>query len=106
VKNPVEFRRILREEERLHELELARTNFRLLDEMERIAEEDLIEFLKTHNVRLPRHHRERILQSILNETKGNYEQTINALKQFVNKAMDAPPEHDRRRRTDAPDYNY
>ena len=89
VNNPMNFRRALLERENLYDLDLSRTVFRLLDELERVGMKDLFEFLQTHNIRLPRARKDRILQDILTQTDGHYEQTINALKQLVNRALDS-----------------
>ena len=69
-------------------MELRYTVLHILDEMERLAKKDLKEFLDTHRVELPRHRRERILEKILEETKGHYEMTLEALKLLVEQAWD------------------
>jgi hypothetical protein len=92
VDNPAKFRKAMLEGARLYDIELSRTVFRLLDELEQVGMRDLFEFLQTHNIRLPRAHKDRILQEILEQTNGHYEQTISALKRLVNRALDAPEE--------------
>jgi len=68
------------EEEQIEEAELKQTVFWLLDEMENVAKKDLLRFLRTHNLDLPRDRRDAALQKILNKTGGRYEQTIEDLK--------------------------
>jgi hypothetical protein len=60
--------------------------------MERVGLKDLFEFLQTHNIRLPRSRRDRILEDILERTDGHYEQTVGELRQWVNRALDHPEE--------------
>jgi hypothetical protein len=90
-KDPLAFRRIIREEERIHELDLASTNFRLLDELERLTEEDVID-----NVQLPPRLRERVVQEILGQTEGHYELTIRALRALIERTTDAPEDEEPR----------
>lgn len=90
VSNPAKFHRDL--EKHLYDLELSRTIFRLLDELERLGKKDLFEFLQTHNIRLPRAHKDRILQEILEQTGGHYDQTVSALRHLVNRALDITEE--------------
>ena len=80
------------EQAKLYDLELSRAIFRLLDEMERIGLKDLFDFLQTHNIRLPRAHKDRILQNILEQTSGHYEQTVSALRRLVEHALDMSEE--------------
>lgn len=92
VNNPPRFRRAMLEQAKLYDLELSRAIFRLLDEMERIGLKDLFDFLQTHNIRLPRTHKDRILQNILEQTSGHYEQTVSALRRLVEHALDMSEE--------------
>ena len=92
IDNPASFRDILLSKVGLYELEFGNTIFRLLDEMERLALKDLFDFLQTHNIRLPRSHKDRILQAILEKTGGHYEQTISELRQLVERAIDTANE--------------
>jgi hypothetical protein len=92
VNNPARFRKAVLEQERVYDIELSETVFRLLDEMERIGLKDLFDFLQTHNIRLPRDHKDRMLQDILEKTKGNYELTIDELKKLVERAWDITDE--------------
>jgi hypothetical protein len=92
VNNPARFRRAVLEQEGLYGLELSGTIFRLLDEMERIGLKDLFDFLQTHNIRLPKSRKDSILQDILEQTNGHYEQTVSALRRLVERALDEPEE--------------
>jgi hypothetical protein len=60
----------------------------LLDEMERLARRDLVQFLKTHNIRLPLERREQALKRILKATKGHYEQTVAELRDLLDMARE------------------
>ncbi len=88
VENPPKFRRAMLEQERLEDLELHETVFRLLDEMEKIARKDLLDFLRTHNIRLPIKRRDQALERILEKTGGHYQQTIEQLKNLVDQVWD------------------
>jgi len=105
VDNPAKFQKAIKDEG-LEDLDLSKTIFRLLDEMERIGKKDLSEFLKTHNIYLPPTQKDRILQKILEQTQGHYEQTINSLKQFVNRAMDIYEEEVSSQNHGEPEYDY
>lgn len=94
VNNPPKFRKAALEDVRLNDLRLHGTVFRLLDEMERIAYKDLDDFLLTHNIALPHNRKERILQDILERTKGHYEMTISELKQVVYRDWNKPEAED------------
>ena len=91
VQNPAKFHKAMLKMV-LQDIVLSRTVFRLLDELEQVGMRDLFEFLQTHNIRLPRRRKDRILQEILEDTGGHYEQTISALRRLVNRALDAPDE--------------
>ena len=67
-------------EERVEDLELDATMFQLLDEMDRLVKRDLLDFLQTHNIRLPIDRRDRVLDKILEKTDGQYEMTLEELK--------------------------
>lgn len=90
VKNPAKFHKAVQDDVRLDDLELSETVYRLLDEMERVGKKDLEDFLKTHNIRLPRQRKDRMLQDILEQTEGHYESTIRALKKLVQRAWEEP----------------
>ncbi|MFQ5632585.1 MAG: hypothetical protein ACE5I1_27775, partial [bacterium] len=107
VKNPAKFRKAMLEKQRLDDLELTRhTIFKLLDEMERIGMNDLADFLKSHNIRLPRERKDRILQDILERTNGHYELTISALKKLVERAWDEAEEQPAAEGDEEDEYDY
>ena len=106
VEQPAKFRRFLLESEQIATLDLAHTNFRLLDELERIAKSDLFDFLKAHKVELPSRQRDRILDDILDQTQGNYEQTIRSLRRYVDRALDQIEERAKQQGAAAPEYDY
>ncbi|MCP4699940.1 MAG: hypothetical protein GY862_24280 [Gammaproteobacteria bacterium] len=81
VKNPPRFAEYV-ENEAIEELELRRTVFWLLDEMEKVAKRDLLLFLRTHNIDIPRDRKDKVLQKILNRTGGRYEQTVEELRKL------------------------
>ncbi|WP_089728645.1 hypothetical protein [Candidatus Thiosymbion oneisti] len=56
---------------------------RLLDEMENLAEEDLLDFLHLHDIPLPASRRDQVIKSILTKTKGHYELTIAELESWL-----------------------
>ncbi len=62
--------------------------FEVLNELERLAKKDLTNFLSAHNIVLPRDHRDRILDDILEQTEGHYELTLEALRDLVHRAWD------------------
>ncbi len=92
VDNPAKFNEAILNKAGLDNLPLSRTVFRLLDEMERLCKKDLLDFLQTHNIRLPSDHKDLILQNIMEQTNGHYERTISALKQMVKRAIDLSEE--------------
>ncbi len=81
VNNPPLFAEYV-EDEAIEELELKKTVFWLLDQMEEVAKRDLLLFLRTHNIDIPRDRKDKVLQKILNRTGGRYEQTIEELKKL------------------------
>jgi hypothetical protein len=62
------------------EVPFNQTVLQVLDEMEQVSRKDLLDFLHTHNVLLPLSHRDRVLDDILVRTQGNYDMTLEALK--------------------------
>ncbi len=88
VENPERFYKILVDKKRIADLPLRDTMFHLLDEMEGLAKKDLLDFLKAQNIHLPRKHKDRVLEEILEETGGRYEMTLEALKDIVNRGWD------------------
>ena len=89
VKNPPKFREVALVQAKLNGLKLEKTVFTLLDEMEKLCMEDLETFLKMHKIPLASDRRERLLQEVLNQTGGNYRQTVDALQQMVRRAANA-----------------
>lgn len=88
VPNPAKFCQEMTQAFNLFNLDLQHTSYKLLDELERLNIEHLSEFLKTHNIKLPRNRRENILKEILASTGGNYELSLGELKQLVRYAWD------------------
>lgn len=88
VPNPAKFCQEMTQAFNLFNLDLQHTSYKLLDELERLNIEHLSEFLKTHNIKLPRNRRENILKEILANTGGNYELSLGELKQLVRYAWD------------------
>ncbi len=88
VRRPARFYAFVRDRERLDDLDLSLTVFRTLDELERVGRRDLLDFLKTHNIRLPPQRRDRMLQEILDRTKGHYDITVSALRKLVSRQWD------------------
>ncbi len=72
----------------VNQLELEDTGFHLLDEMEKLARSDLIQFFNHHRIRLPSMKKEKILDEIMEKSKGRYEMTLEALKDIVDRAFD------------------
>lgn len=106
VNNPPKFRKAALEQEHVYDVGLSKTVFRLLDEMERIGLKDLFDFLQTHNIRLPRDRKDRMLQDILERTNGNYELTINELKKLVERAWDLPEEETSKSKEETEEFDY
>jgi len=91
VKNPPDFHGYI-EEKQFDGLDLKYTDFWLLNAMEKVAQKDLLRFLRTHNIRLPVERRDRVLKKILKKTGGQYEQTIEALKKLRREAWQVTEE--------------
>jgi hypothetical protein len=60
--------------------------FQILDEMERLVMKDLLDFIDSHNIYLPKDRRDQVLKKILDKTQGHYEMTLDALKDLVESA--------------------
>jgi hypothetical protein len=88
VGNPDNFKRAVEEKDRVGDLDLEKTVFNLLDEMGDVVKKDLLDFLKTHNIDLPDARRDRVLEEILAKTNGNYEATLEELKDIAARAWD------------------
>ena len=83
VNKPEKFDKVMREDAHIDDLDLSNTVFRLLAELNTLKTADLIEFFKTHNIRLPRKQRNSILKNILSYSKGHYDPTISQLKKII-----------------------
>ena len=97
--NPARVQQILSQS--FEDLHLGRMAFHVLDEMERVALNDLVHFLNIHGVSLPRGRSESILQEILAQTGGRYEMTLEALKDLLDRPWDVAAA-DRARRPGKP----
>ncbi len=86
VKNPVRFRKLLVEKEGLPDLEMRDTVFQLLDELDKIIKQDLLRFIKTHNIRLPEDRKNSILDEIIINTGGIYERVLEELNELEARA--------------------
>jgi len=86
VKNPARFRKLLVEKEGLPDLEMRDTVFQLLDELDKIIKQDLLRFIKTHNIRLPEDRKNSILDEIIMTTGGIYERVLEELKELEARA--------------------
>jgi hypothetical protein len=86
VGKPLTFHKVLTERARILEIPFNRTVLQVLDEMEQVSRKDLLDFLHTHNVLLPLSHRDRVLDDILARTKGDYDVTLEALKDIAARA--------------------
>ncbi len=106
VKNPPKFQNAMLNTVRLYDLYLDHTVFRLLNEMERVARKDLLDFLHTHNIRLPEKRRDRTIDRILEKTNGQYEHTVEELKHLVDMAWDFTEEDLQERELDEEDFDY
>ncbi|MCP4110227.1 MAG: hypothetical protein GY749_32680 [Desulfobacteraceae bacterium] len=105
VKNPSKFQSIILEKEQIEYLDLNKTVFRLLDEMEKIARRDLLDFIRTHNIRLPIKRRDQVLESILEKTGGIYEKTVKELENLVEQAWDFSEEDEQAEESEE-EYDY
>jgi hypothetical protein len=88
VNNPPKFRDILINKERIKQVPLNNSVYKLLDEMESIAKEDLMDFIRTHNIWLPFDRKDEILEGIMKRTKGHYEMTLEELKDLAARAWE------------------
>ena len=87
VQSPSRFYRLM-EREHVEDVDFRETVFRLLDEMEKIDRRDLLDFLRTHNIRLVITHRDETIEHILEKTGGDYEKTVEELENLVHQAWD------------------
>ncbi|VFM98667.1 MAG: hypothetical protein BECKG1743D_GA0114223_102872 [Candidatus Kentron sp. G] len=89
VKDPPRFRAWIERE--LERLELRNSVVKPLDEMERLAEGDLRDFMDLHNIPIPAERRNRIIKAILAKTKGHYELTIAQLEDWLARGLAQGP---------------
>ncbi|MGH7492676.1 MAG: toll/interleukin-1 receptor domain-containing protein [bacterium] len=106
VGNPANFYKAMMEKARLGDLDLKHTVFQPLDEMERLVKKDLLDFLRTHNIDLPLSRKDRVLDKILEQSKGDYEMTLDALKDIADRAWDMTDEKQGHQGTEEYDYDY
>ncbi|MDM8517039.1 hypothetical protein QUF76_12630 [Desulfobacterales bacterium HSG16] len=107
VKNPPKFKDIILKKERVEDLYFDKTVFKLLDEMEKLAKRDLLDFLQTHKMKFQTKRRDKLLDRILKKTGGHYEKTVEELKNLVQLAFDELGEdegHDYEKSEDDNDY--
>jgi len=90
VRDPGRFIRMLNKH--LGSPELSDVVFHPLEHFKRLTRKDLTDFLRSHNVVLPRHLKDKVLDRILEQTGGQYELTLRALYDVVNRAWDLESE--------------
>ena len=106
VAKPPAFQKLVLDREGMMSRDHRSLSFHLLDRMERLAREHLIDFFRTHNVRLPIRHRERIIDEVFAETDGRYEATIEALKARLDRAWASDEEETGETEADEYDEDY
>lgn len=106
VGKPAVFLRALTEQVHLPDLDLPGTVLQILEEMERVSRNDLRDFLRTHNVKLPVQHRDRVLDEILARTNGDYDLTLEALKDLVVRAWAQVEQRTEAGQSASEDYDY
>ncbi len=74
--------------------------------MEELAYRDILDFFKTHNIRLPIKNRDKIIERILEKTGGHYENTVKQLRILVEQAWDLTEDEGPEETTDTDDYDY
>lgn len=80
VRKPAAFRKRITEIDCLDDLDLDRTVFHLLDEMQAVERQDILNFLRSNNIVLPPDVRNRCVNKILAESGGQYEKVLEMLK--------------------------
>ena len=73
-------------------LDLQDTVCDVLNEMEKLAEKDLKEYLRENQIKLPRDRKDKILRTILKKTYGHYEATLETLKSILDLAWNSDEE--------------
>lgn len=79
--NPPRFKEYVQKETRLTRLRFDNLAFRLLDEMERLQEEDIHHFIQTHNLKFPREEEDAIIERVMSDSGGGYEKVRQMLMQ-------------------------
>ncbi len=88
VRKPETFKWAVLERERLNEIEFENISFHLLEEMKSVERSDLVEFLRSHNIRWPSDRREELLNRIITRTGGSYEGVLEEIKALDELAWD------------------
>ncbi|VFM95192.1 MAG: hypothetical protein BECKG1743D_GA0114223_100588 [Candidatus Kentron sp. G] len=71
----------------LEDLEPPHSAVKVLDEMERLAEKDLRDFIKRHNIPVPAGDRGKVVKAILKRSRGHYELTITELTNWLARGL-------------------
>ncbi|MGA9768600.1 MAG: hypothetical protein WBV94_06150 [Blastocatellia bacterium] len=66
----------------LEDMDLACTEFHVLNEMGTILAKDLKDFLRRHKPNVPKPRRDRIVEKLIAETKGQYEKVLERLREI------------------------
>ncbi|MDJ0837581.1 MAG: hypothetical protein QNK37_13790 [Acidobacteriota bacterium] len=66
--------------------------FRPLRELDSLIRRDLEDFLRTHNIYVPRGATDKLLEKILEDTGGHYETTLSHLEKLILRGPDVGPE--------------
>jgi len=93
--NSEDFHTLLAEKESINNLNLQNTRFEWLGELTHLEKKHLLDFIKTHNIRLPQNRQDKALKTILDKTKGHYQKTLDALKNLVSLAWDLSEEEEK-----------
>ena len=93
VSNPAKFHQTLHKKLALDKLDLGDTVLVILDALERVTLQDLRDFIRTHNIRLPQDLQERILEKLLADTDGSYEGIIEEMKHLESRAWRESLQH-------------
>jgi hypothetical protein len=89
VQNPGKFHEYLISKLALPNLNLADAVLVILDALERVTVQDLRDFIRTHNIKLPDDLQQSILEKLLAETDGSYERVIEEMKHLESSAWRA-----------------
>ncbi len=86
VNKPKNFKKLLLDY-KLDDPTLDRIDFHILGELGPVDKNDLLNFLKTHKIVLPRASKDQILDDVLKKTGGHYEKTLEKLRKLVRKTQ-------------------